>query len=53
MVHLRLLSTPPRSDAVTFDYRPESACLEGTYTPLIQYTFRRTATAVSAVPALD
>ncbi len=42
MVHLRLLSTPPRGDAVTFSFRPESACLKGTCTPLIQYTFRRT-----------
>ncbi len=42
MIHLRLLSTPPHSDAVTFSYRPESACLEGTCTPLIEYTFRRT-----------
>ncbi len=42
MVHLRLLPTPPRGDAVTFSYRPESAGLEGTRTPLIEYTFRRT-----------
>jgi len=42
MVHLRLLSTPPRGDAVTFRYRPESAGLEGTRTPLIEYTLRRT-----------
>ena len=43
IVHLRLLSTPPRGDAVTFGYRPENACLEGTCTPLIEYTFRRTS----------
>jgi len=43
MVHLRLLPTPPRGDAVTFNYRPESAGLEGTCTPLIEYTFRRTS----------
>jgi hypothetical protein len=42
MIHLRLLSTPPRGDAVTFGYRPESTCLEGTCTPLIEYTLRRT-----------
>ncbi len=42
MVHLRLLSTPPRGDAVTLSYRPESAGLEGTCTPLIEYTLRRT-----------
>ncbi len=43
MIHLRLLSTPPHGDAVTFGYRPESACLEGTSTLLIEYTFRRTS----------
>ena len=42
MVHLRLLSTPPRGDAVTLSYRPENAGLEGTCTPLIEYTLRRT-----------
>ncbi|MCH8252287.1 MAG: hypothetical protein IID36_07530 [Planctomycetes bacterium] len=40
-VHLRLLSTPPHGDAVTFGYRPESACLEETSTPPIEYTLRR------------
>lgn len=44
MVHLRLLSTPPRGDAVTLSYRPENAGLEGTCTPLIEYTLRRTST---------
>ena len=43
MIHLRLLSTPPHGDAVTFGYRPESACLEGTSTLLTEYTFRRTS----------
>jgi len=43
MIHLQLLSTSPRGDAVTFGYRPESACLEGTSTLLIEYTFRRTS----------
>ena len=42
MIHLRLLSTPPHGDAVTFGYRPESACLEGTSTLLAEYTLRRT-----------
>ncbi len=42
MVHLRLLPTPPRGDAVTFGYRPESVCLKGIPTPLIEYTLRRT-----------
>ena len=43
MIHLRLRSTPPHGDAVTFGYRPQSACLEGTYTLLIEHTFRRTS----------
>ena len=46
-VHLRLLSTPPHGDAVTFSYRPESACLERTCTSLIKYTFRRTSAAAA------
>ena len=41
-VHLRLLPTPPRGDAVTFGYRPESACPKGTSTPLTKHTCRRT-----------
>ncbi len=41
MVHLRLLPTPPHGDAVTLGYRPESACLGETSTPLIEYTLRR------------
>jgi hypothetical protein len=43
MVHLQLLSTPPRGDAVTFGYRPESVYLKGTRTPRIGYTLRRTS----------
>ncbi len=42
MIHLRLLSTPPHGDAVTFGYRPENACLEVTSALLIEYAFRRT-----------
>ncbi len=42
MVHLRLLSTSPHGDAVTFGYRPESVCLEGTCTPLIECPLGRT-----------
>ena len=42
MVHLQLLSTPPRGGAVTFGFRPESACLGRTCTSLIEYTLRRT-----------
>ena len=45
MVHLRLLSTSPRGDAVTFDYGPESVCPVGTSTPQVEYTFRRTSPA--------
>ena len=50
MIHLRLLSTPPRGDAVTFGYRPESVCLEGTYTLLVEYTFRRTKSRRAGTP---
>jgi len=42
IVRLLLLSTPPRGDAVTFDYRPENVCLEGTCTLLFVYARRRT-----------
>ncbi len=42
-VHLQLLRTPPRGDALTFSYRPESACLGRTYTFRIEYTLRRTS----------
>ena len=50
MVHLRLLSTPPRGDAVTLSYRPENAGLEGTCTPLIEHTLRRTRKDGLTVP---
>ena len=33
VVHLQLLSTPPRGDAVTFGYGPESVCPGGTSHP--------------------
>ena len=49
MVHLRLLSTPPHGDAVSFSYRPENACLEGTFTLLIEHTLRRTSIGVPPV----
>ena len=49
MVHLQLLSTPPRGDAVTFGYRPESVYLKGTRTPRIGYTLRRTSHAIHRV----
>jgi hypothetical protein len=42
VVHLRLLSTPPRGDAGTFDCRQESVCPVGTSTPLSGCPFGRT-----------
>src|SRR5215470_3565054 len=42
VVHLLLLPTSPRGDAVTVDYRSESAYLEGTFTPLSNAPFGRT-----------
>ncbi len=42
VVHLQLLPTPPRGDAVTFGYRPESAYLKRTFTALTMYTSGRT-----------
>jgi hypothetical protein len=47
VVHLLLLPTPPRDDAVTVGYKPESVYLEGTFTPLTKYAHRRTAMCVS------
>ena len=41
-VHLRLLPTSPRGDAVTFGYKPENLDLEGTRTPRTHYTYHRT-----------
>ena len=45
-VHLQLLSTSPRGDAVTFSYGPESAYPKRTCTSLIPYTHERTDTAI-------
>ena len=42
VIHLLLLSTPLRSDAVTVDYRPERGCLERTCTSRTQHARRRT-----------
>ena len=42
LVHLLLLSTPPRGDAVTFGYRPECVCLKRTCTSLTKNAYRRT-----------
>lgn len=42
VAHLRLLPTPPRSDAVTIGFRPESVCLKRTCTSLTSHHCRRT-----------
>ena len=42
VIHLLLLSTSSCDDAVTVGYRPESVCLERTFTPLAKHAFRRT-----------
>ena len=45
VVHLQLLPTLPYGNAVTFGYRPESACLEGTRTLPTIHAHRRTSAA--------
>jgi hypothetical protein len=40
--HLRLLPTPPRGDAVTFGFRPESVCLKRICTSLNECAHGRT-----------
>jgi hypothetical protein len=40
--HLRLLSTPPHGDAVTFGFRPESVCLKRICTSLNECAHGRT-----------
>jgi hypothetical protein len=42
IVHLLLLPTPPRGDAVAAGYRPERACLKRTSTSLAKRAFGRT-----------
>jgi len=42
VVRLPLLLTPPCGDAITVDYRPESACLKWTSTTPIAHTYGRT-----------
>ena len=42
VIRLLVLSTPPCGDAVPFSYRPDSACLEGTSTPLTMHARSRT-----------
>ena len=49
IIRLGLLPTPPRGDAVTFDYRPENACLKGTRTLQTMYACRRTGMGVPAM----
>ena len=49
VVHLLLLPTPPRGDAVAFGYGPENVCPARTCTSLIGYTLRRTGTGYQPV----
>jgi hypothetical protein len=42
LIHLLLLPTPPRGDAVTFGYRPECVYLKRTCTSLAKYAYSRT-----------
>ncbi len=51
VVHLGLLSTLPRGNAVISSYGPENVCPTGTCTLLIVCTHRRTTAGVS--PAVD
>ena len=57
VVRLPLLLTPPLGDAITVDYRPESACLKRTSTAPIAHTYGRTdsrsLTCESPPPGLD
>ena len=43
LLHLPLLPTPPRGDAVTVSYRPEWACLKGTCTLPTRHPHGRTS----------
>src|SRR5713226_8247353 len=43
LLHLPLLPTPPRGDAVTVGYRPEWACLKGTLTLPARHPHGRTS----------
>jgi hypothetical protein len=45
VVRLPLLLTPPHGDAITVDYRPESACLKWTSTTPIAHTYGRTGSS--------
>jgi hypothetical protein len=46
-IHLQLLSTSPRGDAVTFGYRSEGTDLAGTSTPRVVRLCRRTSDGAS------
>ena len=52
VIHLLLLSTSPRGDAVTVDYGPESVCPERTCTSLIMYACGRTSPEGGAIHPL-
>src|SRR5580765_5406714 len=49
IVHLLLLPTPPRGDAVAVGYRPETAYLKRTSTSLTKCAFRRTIPAFAGM----
>ena len=53
VVLLQLLPTPPRDDAVTFRYRPESAYLKRTHTSRIKQTCKRTVLSLRDLTILD
>ena len=46
VVRLPLLLTPPCGDAITVDYRPESACRKWTSTTPIEHTYGRTGSCL-------
>jgi len=52
LIHLLLLPTPPRGDAVTIGYRPECVYLKRTCTSLAKYAYRRTNLAPVGLPAI-
>ncbi len=53
VLRLLLLPTPPRGDAVTVNYRPESACLRRTCTSPTMHAHRRTRVGPPAHRARD
>ena len=48
VILLQLFPTPPRDDAVTFRYRPESVYLKRTHTSLTKHTDERTRLSTSS-----